>query len=84
MNVDFGQFKNLDDLKDVWDRLPSHDWQGLITAIQDVRNEKGDSESLNKAEKKAGEALSEGRDFPEDPMSLAAFLGGREAKPDQD
>lgn len=84
MNVDLGQFKDLGDLKDVWDRLPSKDWQGLIAAIQDVRNESGDSESLNKAEKKAGEALGEGRDFPDNPIALATFLGGREAQPDQD
>ena len=84
MAIDFGQFKDIGDLKDVWDRLQTRDWQGLITAINQVRNEKGDSESLNKAEKKAGEAISEGQDFPGNAMELAAYLAGREAKPDQD
>lgn len=84
MSVDFGQFKDMGDLKEVWDKLQSRDWQGLITAINEVRSQNGDSESLNKAEKKAGEALSEGREFPDNPMELAGFLGDREAKPDQE
>jgi len=83
MGFDLGQFKNLGDLKDVWDKLQTKDWNGLIAAIKEVRSEKGDSESLNKAEKKAGEAIAEGRDFPDNPASLAAFLGGREAGSDK-
>lgn len=84
MALDIGQFKDLGDLKDVWDNLKTKDWNGLITAIKEVRSEKGDSESLNKAEKKAGEAIAEGRDFPDNPAELAAFLGGRKAGPDKD
>lgn len=83
MALDLGQFKNLGDLKDVWDKLQTKDWQGLIEAIKNVRSEKGDSESLNKAEKKAGEAIAEGREFPDNPVELAGFLGGREAQSDQ-
>ena len=84
MAFDLGQFKDLGDLKEVWDRLQQKDWNGLIQAIQEVRNERGDSESLNKAEKKAGEALAEGRDFPDNPVELAGFLGGREAEGDKE
>lgn len=81
--MDLGQFKDLGDLKEVWDKMPEKSWTGFIEAIQQVRADKGDSESLNKAEKKAGDALSEGRDFPDNPMELASFLGGREAPSDQ-
>ena len=84
MAFDLGQFKDLGDLKEVWDRLQQKDWNGLIKAIQEVRDERGDSESLNKAEKKAGEAIAEGRDFPDNPAELASFLGGREAQGDSE
>lgn len=77
MGFDMGQFKNLGDLKDVWDRMHDKSWASFLAAIREVRQEKGDSESLNKAEKKAGEAVSEGRDFPDNPMELAGFLGAR-------
>lgn len=83
MAFDLGQFKNLGDLKDVWDKLQTKDWNGLIAAIKEVRSEKGDSESLNKAEKKAGQAIAEGKDFPSNPADLAMFLGGRKAGHDE-
>lgn len=84
MGFDFGQFKDLGDLKDVWDKMPEKSWSGLITAINEVRQAKGDSESLNKAEKKAGVAISEGRDFPDNPMELVKFLGEEDAPNDKE
>jgi hypothetical protein len=82
MGFDLGQFKNLGDLKNVWDQMPEKSWPGLIEAVQQVRDEKGDSESLNKAEKKAGQGIAEGWDFPDNPMELVKILGSHEASSD--
>lgn len=78
MGFDLGQFKDLGDLKDVWDRMEEKSWASFLEAIHNVRTEKGDSESLNKAEKKAGVAISEGRDFPDNPAELAGYLATKE------
>lgn len=83
MGFDLGQFKNLGDLKDVWDKMPDKSWTGLIEGVKQVRSEQGDSESLNKAEKKAGEAIAEGRGFPDNPMELMSFLGNKEVQSDK-
>lgn len=84
MGLDLGQFKDMGDMKDVWDKMPDKSWTGLIEAVRQVRSEKGDSESLNKTEKKADEALAEGREFPNNPMELVSFLGTNEASNDNE
>ncbi|PLS81605.1 hypothetical protein CYG49_01755 [Candidatus Saccharibacteria bacterium] len=74
MNFNFEQFKNLGDLKEVWNRLQERNWSGLIEAIQEVRDEKGNTEPLTKTEAAAHQAEAEGYDFPQNPIELAKLL----------
>lgn len=74
MGFDFGQFKNLTSMKEVWDKMPDKSWTGLIAAIKQTRGDKGSSESLDKAEVKAEQAQSQGYDFPNNPIELVKFL----------
>lgn len=76
MGFDFGQFKNIGALKEVWEKMPDKSWTGFLEAIGRVRNEKnGSDETLDKAEEKAKWALREGKGFPSNPADLTAFLG---------
>lgn len=75
MGFDLGNIGNMADLKEVWDKMPEKSWKGAIAAIQEVRKEKGNNELLEEAERKAGEAESEGRSFPSNPQDLIKQFG---------
>jgi hypothetical protein len=77
MGFDMGQMKNIGDLKDVWGNVKEKNWKGLYSAIRKTREEKGDSETLDKAEQAAHKAEGDGEQFPDNPMQLSSMLGSR-------
>lgn len=75
MGFSIGDLKNAGDLKDVWDNLREKDWNGLKEAIQKVREDKGNNETLDKLEGSAQQAQDEGKEFPQSPGDLMKFAG---------
>lgn len=75
MGFGFDDLKNAGDLKAVWDNLREKDWNGLKEAIEKVRQDKGDNESLQKLEGEADKAQGEGKSFPQNPGDLMKLIG---------
>lgn len=66
--------KNAGDIKDVWDNVNPRTWEGFFSAVQTVREAKGDNETLDKLEAAGRAAEAEGHAFPDDPAELATLL----------
>lgn len=65
---------NVSELKDVWENLNARNWSALIAAVQNVRQEKGNTGTLDKIENYARGAESEGKDFPQSFNGLAQLV----------
>lgn len=66
---------NIGELNDVWNNLNARNWSGLVEAVQKVRQEKGNTGTLDKVENYARNAESEGKGFPDNITGLAQLVG---------
>lgn len=74
MSFNLDDLRNIGDIRNVWQNLNEKNWRGLFGAIQKVREEKGNNQTLDKLEQAGKGAESDGNDFPTNPADLAKLL----------
>lgn len=65
---------NMGELKEVWDKLNISSWGGLIDAVRQTREDKGNTGTLDRIENFATTAENEGNKFPDSFNGLAEMI----------